>query len=294
MNYSTALGRAGSHYQSAFLIRCNSFARFLFVILVLLAAGVLPAAERSSNDSAAAIEDELKALRDQTIIESSVWLDTEWDQFEHGAEKAKWTLGGWWVWHIRDQQDWAVRLKVPFVYDRSDEASGHADIGGLGDIEVATATAFRLSKTLRTGGGIELHADTASNPALGDSVWRLHALWAVARDITGWLTLTPTAEYNHSVAEEHNVPQQRYLELSLPAIFILPYDWSIFTRYKAKIDFENQDHWTHTVDLGLAKRLPKIPLVLSAILEKDCDGGNKKFQVNFTMTYYFERGHVPK
>jgi hypothetical protein len=48
------------------------------------------------------------------------------------------------------------------------------------------------------------------------------------------------------------------------------------------------------VDLGLAKRLPKIPLVLSAILEKDCDGGNKKFQVNFTMTYYFERGHVPK
>jgi hypothetical protein len=113
---------------------------------------------------------------------------------------------------------------------------------------------------------------------LGDSVWRLHALWAVAHDITGWLTLTPTAEYNHSVAEEHNVPTQRYLELSLPAIFILPYDWSIYTRYKAKIDFESRNHWTHTVDLGVAKRLPKIPLALSAILEKDCDGGNKKFR----------------
>jgi hypothetical protein len=294
MNYCKALGRAGSQHQSAFLIRCNSFARFLFVILGLLAARVLPAAEQSSVDSAATTADQLKALRDQTIIESSVWLDTEWDQFEHGAEKAKWTSGEWWVWHIRDQQDWGVRLKVPFVYDRSDQASGHVDIGGLGDIEVATATAFRLSKTLRTGGGLELHADTASNPALGDSVWRLHALWAVAHDITGWLTLTPTAEYNHSVAEEHNVPPQRYFELSLPAIFLLPYDWLIFTRYKAKIDFENRDHWTRTVDLGVAKRLPKVPLLLSAALEKDCDGGNKKFQVNFTMTYYFERCHVPK
>jgi len=155
MNYRTAIGRVGSQHQSAFLIRCNSFARLLFVILDLLAARLLPAAEQPSFDSAAMTADQLKALRDQTIIESSVWLDTEWDQFKHGAEEAKWTLGEWWVWHIRDQQDLAVRLKVPFVYDRSDQASGHADKGGLGDIEVTTATAFRLRKTLRTGGGLE-------------------------------------------------------------------------------------------------------------------------------------------
>src|SRR6266536_3083397 len=84
------------------------------------------------------------------------------------------------VSRVSDRQDWAVRLKVPFVYNRSDEASGLADIGGLGDIEVATGTAFRLSNSWRTGGGIELHADTASNPALGDSVWRLHPSWSVA------------------------------------------------------------------------------------------------------------------
>jgi hypothetical protein len=294
MNYGNALSCPGSQHQSAFFILCNSLPRFLFAILGLLAARVLPAAEQFSDDSPATVVDDFKALHDQTVIKSSVWLDTEWDQFEHGAEKAKWTLGGWWVWHICDQQDWAVRLKVPFVYDRSDQASGHADIGGLGDIEVATATAFRLSKTLRTGGGLELHADTASNPALGDNVWRLHTLWAVADDITAWLTLTPTVEYNHSVTEEHSVPPQRYLELSLPAIFILPYDWSMFSRYKVKIDFENRNHWTHTVNLGVAKRLPKVPLILNATLEKDCDGGKKKFQVNFIMTYYFETGHVPE
>jgi len=273
---------------------CNSFARFLFVTLVLVAAGVLPAAETSSVDSATATADQqLKALTEQrTILQSSVWLDTEWDQFKHGAEKATWTLAGLWAWRVSDWEDCAVRFKVPLVYDRSDESSGHADIGGVGDIEVATGTAFRLSDRWRTGGGIELHTDTASNPALGDSMWRLHSSWAVAHDVTNWLTLIPTAEYTHSIAEEHNAPPQRYLELSLPATFILPHDWSIGTRYKAKVDFENGDHWTHTVDVGVAKRLSNIPVVLSATLEKQLDGGNKKFQANFTMTYYFERYHA--
>jgi len=271
-----------------------AFDRFLLVTLVLLGARVLLAAEPASVDSAPAAVDQLKALNDQTIIQSSVWLDTEWDQFKYGAEEATWTLGGLWGSRVSDRQDWAVRLKVPFVYDRSDEASDHADIGGLGDIEVATGTAFRLSNAWRTGGGIELHADTASNPALGDSVWRLHSSWSVARDVTNWLTLTPTAEYSHSIAEEHNVSPQRYLEFSLPATIILPYDWSIGMRYKAKIDFEDGDRWTHTVDVGVAKRLSGIPLVLSATLEKTFDGGNKKFQANLTMTYYFERYRSPK
>ena len=271
----------------------DAFDRFLLVTLVLLGARVLPVAEPSSVYSAP-VADQLKALNDRTIIQSSIWLDTEWDQFKHGAEAATWTLGGLWGWRVSDRQDWAVRLKVPFVYDWSDEASGHANIGGLGDIEVATGTAFRLSNAWRTGGGIELHADTASNPALGGSVWGLKAGWGVSHDITDWLTLTPTAEYSHSIAEEHNVAPQRYLELSLPATFILPYDWLIATRYKAKIHFENGDRWTHTVDVGVAKRLPNVPVVLSATLEKQFDGGNKKFQANLTMTYYFERHHVPK
>jgi hypothetical protein len=277
-----------------FLIPWSSFDRFLLVTFLLLAARVLPAAEPSSVDSAPAAADELKALNDQTIIQSRVWLDTEWDQYKHGAEEATWTLGGLWGSRVSDRQDWALRLKVPFVYDRSDEASGHADVGGLGDIEVATGTAFRLTNTWRTGGGLELHADSASNPALSSNVWRLHSSWSIAHDVTDWLTLTPTAEYSHSIAEEHNVLPQRYLELSLPVTFILPYDWSIATRYKAKVNFENGERWTHTIDVGLAKRLPNVPVVLSATFEKPLKGGNERFQVNFTMTYYFERYHAPK
>ena len=272
----------------------NSLGRCLFPSLSLIAAGVLPAAEVATDSDAAAAEEQLKQLNDRTIIGSYISLDTEWDQFKHGTEKATWTATGLWGWPVSERQDWAVRLKLPVAYERRTEGSDHADIGGLGDIEVGAGTAFRLNRGWRMGGGIELHADTASNPALSANVWRLHPSWSVAHDFTNWLSLTFTAEYNHSIAEEHNVLPQRYLELSLPASFILPYDWSIATNYKAKVNFENGERWTHTVDVGVAKRLPNVPLVLSATFEKPLKGGNERFQVNFTMTYYFERHHAPK
>jgi hypothetical protein len=241
-------------------------------------ARILLGAEQAVDSSAAA--EQLKALRDQTIIRSRVSIDTEWDQFDSGAEKAKWTLAGLWGWHVRERQDAGVRLKLPLVYNRSDSSSGHQDTGGFGDIEFGAGTAFLLNDKWRTAAGIELHADTASNAALGDGMWRLKPAWGVAHDFAKWLTISFNAEYNYSVAEEHNAPPQRYTEFSLPATFILPNDWAGSTNYKAKIDFENSDRWTHTVELEVAKRLA---------LEKPLDGSKKDFELNFTMTYYFER-----
>jgi hypothetical protein len=260
----------------------------LFLPLSLIAAGVLPAAEVSIDPEATAAQ-QLKQLNDQTMIESRILLDTEWDHFKHGGEKGTWTLAGLWGWPVSEWQDWAIRLRLPFAYERSDQASGHADIGGLGDIEVGTGTAFRLNNTWRTGGGIELHADTASDPALAERVWRLKPVWGIAHDFTDWLTLTFNVEYNHTVAEQRNVAPQRDLQLSLPGTIIFPYDWSILATYKAKIDFENGERWTHTVNAGIAKRLPNVPIVMSAILEKPLNGGAKKCEVNFTMTYYFQK-----
>ena len=154
--------------------------------------------------------------------------------------------------------------------------------------------AFRLTNTWRTGGGVELHADTASDPVLAEKVWRLKPGWGIAHDVTDWLTLNFNAEYNYSIAEQHNVAPHRYLELSLPGTIILPHDCSILAKYKVKIDFENGDRWSHTINAGVAKRLSNIPVVLSAIVEKPLNGGAKKFQVNFTMIYYFESYRMPK
>jgi hypothetical protein len=271
-----------------FRFHWNSFAPFLLFAFTLVTKNVLPAAEVSTEPQATAVE-QLKQLNDQTIIQSRIFLDTEWDHFKDGAEKATWTLAGLWGWRVSEWQDWAIRLKLPFAYDRSDEASRHAEVGGLGDIEIGTGTAFRLNDVWRTGGGVELHADTASDTALAERVWRLKPAWGIAHDVTRWLTWTFNVEYNHSIAERHNVAPERYLQLSLSDIIILPDNWSIFATYKPKIDFEIGDRWTHTVNAGVAKRLANVPLVLSGILEKPLNGGSKNFQANFTVTYYFEK-----
>jgi hypothetical protein len=134
-----------------------------------------------------------------------------------------------------------------------------------------------------------LHADTASDSALAEKVWRLKPGWGIAHDVTDWLTLTFNVEYNYSIAEHHNVAEERYVELSLPGTIILPCNWSILTNYKTKIDFESGDRCTNTVTTGIAKRFTNIPLVLSATLEKPLNGSGKKLEANFTMTYFFEK-----
>src|SRR5436190_1241278 len=130
------------------------------------------------------------------------------------------------------------------------------------------------------------------------ATWTPAALWGCrvsdSHDVTDWLTLTFNADYNHSIAETNDVRPQRYFELSLPSTLILPDKWSMGTRYKATVDFQNGGRWGHTVSAGVAKRLSKVPVVLSASLEKPLSNTGKKFQVSITIVYYFQRYHLAK
>ena len=267
------------------------FQSFLLFTLLLLPSATVAAADPPPNP---AVADELKQLNDQTIIGNLVSLGLDWDHFKEGAEKITWTLTGQWAWRVGDSQDWGIRLRLPFAYDRSDQASGHAEVGGVGDAEIGAGTAFRLNDTWRTGGGIDLHADTASDRAIAERVWRLKLGWGVAHDFTKWLSVAPSADYNHSIAEEHDVRPHRYLELSLPATLIFPKAWSISANYKASVDFENGDRWSHILSAGVAKRLSKVPIVLSATLGKSLSGSAKRFQASVSIVYYFQRYHRPK
>ncbi len=266
------------------------FRSFLLVTLVLFAFDSLSAIE-SSTDRVAA--EQLKQLNDQTIIGNRVSLGSDWSHFKDDAEKGTSTLAALWGWPISDWQDWGIRFKLPLVYHRSDEASDHAEAIGVGDVEIGTGPGFRLNDTWRTGGGIELHADTASDRAFAESVWRLKQGWGLSHDITEWLTLTVNADYNHSIVEKHDVRPQSYLELSLPVTLILPDRWSVNARYRAAVDFENGDRWGYTLSAGVAKRLSKLPVALSASLEKPL-GSGKRFQASITFVYYFERYHLPR
>ncbi len=64
----------------------------------------------------------------------------------------------------------------------------------------AESSVDQFRSTWRTGGGIELYTDTASNNILADKVWRLKGGWEVAHDSSKRLSASFNTDYNHSVA----------------------------------------------------------------------------------------------
>jgi hypothetical protein len=238
------------------------------------------------NASPDTATEELKALHDPTILESRIWLDSEWNKFKDDSNDLQQTVAGVWAWPISGRQDWGVRLKVPFIMRFAGDASGHAEKQGLGDIELAMGTAFRLSKTWRAGGGLQFRTPSGTDEDLSDNTWRLQEFGAVAWDATPWLTFSPSFEHNHSVAEQSGTAPQHFLELFFPATFLMASQWALTAQYEIKIDFANNDARTHSGKLQLAKRLEELPLAFAFSIKKPFEG-DKEFQVNFVSTYYF-------
>jgi len=240
----------------------------------------------STNADQQTIVKELKSLNDPTVMRRRVWLETEWSDYKHGVNHVEETLGGLWAWRVSTNMDWGVRLKVPYEWHMAGDAAGDLDRQGIGDLKLATGTAFRLSKTWRTALGLELRMPTAADN-LGGRDWRLQEFGAVAWDATRWLTLSPSFEYNQSLAEVDNAPPQHYLELFFPATVLLPHHWSGTARYEAKVDFQRDNYLVQSAKLQVARQLTHLPLGFALALKKPFDGGQKEFQVNFTITYYF-------
>jgi hypothetical protein len=259
----------------------------LGAMVAALSTTPLAAAESPGVDAdEQTIVEELKALEDPTILTRRIWLDTEWNSFRDSSNDVEVTLGGLWAWRVSANQDWAVRLKVPVKFHSAGDAVGDSNEQGLGDIKLATGTAVRLSQSWRAGGGVEMRFPSATDD-LGGNAWRPQLFAAVAWDVTRQLTLSPSAEYNRSIAEEHGAPRQHFLEMFFPATFVLPRYWSVTARYEAKVDFESDDQTTHSAKLQVAKQLERLPFGFSLSIKKPFDGGEKRFQVNFVTTYYF-------
>jgi len=241
----------------------------------------------ASGNGQKAVTNELKALQDPTILANRVWLDSEWKKFEDGSQTLDETLIGFRAWRISDGQDWAVRLNVPFNMSFAGDDPGGSDEQALGDIKLATGTAVRLTDTWRAGGGIELRTPSGTNDALSANTWRLKEIGAVAWDVNSWLTLSPSFEHSHSLAEQGNTAPEHFLELYFPATFLLPERWAITARYDTKIDFNNDNARTHEAKLQVSKSLESIPVGLSLSIKKPLDDdSNKDFQINFLSTVY--------
>ncbi len=58
-------------------------------------------------------------------------------------------------------------------------------------------------------------------------------------------------------------------------------------QYELKVDFENDNYVTHSAKFLVAKQLDKPPLGFAISIKESFNGGDKEFQVNFIITYYF-------
>jgi hypothetical protein len=271
------------------------FLKRFFVLAVGLAAAAvatvkMEAAEAATSSSAAATSEvpaaDLKELNDPTILTRRVWLETEWNKFRDGTNIIEETFGTLWSWRMSENQDWAVRLKVPMKFRFGSDLPDVPDIEGLGDIKIATGTAIRLSKTFRIGGGVDLQMPTGREQ-LSDNNWRLQEFGALAWDITPWLTFSPSFEYNQSLAEEGKTGETHFLETFFPLTFILPHKWAVTVGYENKTDFENDNYVTNRAKFQVAKELENTPLSFALSIKRDFDSGEKEFQVNFVLSYYF-------
>ena len=260
--------------------------RLLLLVLWTMATGWLITSPSAAGAAESTQIDELKALEDPTILSRRVWCDTEWSKYRDGSSNIDETLGGLWVWRIATNQDWAIRLKLPYKWHLAGDDPNDNDRDGIGDLKLATGSAWRLSEGWRAGGGVELRLPTGKDE-LSENVWKLQEFGAVAWDTTRWLTLSPSFEYNQSISEQRAATTQHYLEIFFPVTFLLPLKWSVTTRYEAKVNFEDDNTWTHSAKLNLVKQLATPPLGFGVSVKKPFNSGPKDFQVNFILTYYF-------
>lgn len=258
----------------------------LFILMSGLPTVPLHGAQAANEDEVKAnLLEDIKAQEDPTILKSRAWFEAEWNDDRHDASLLEVTLGLRKGWRISDRQDWGLQIEVPFKRTDFGDPGGNDIEAGLGDVRVAVGTAFHLSETWRIGGALELRMPTGQQELSGN-VWRVQELLALAWDATPWLTFSPKAEYNQTLARQHGAARQHFLELFFPATFILPDRWSITPRYETKLDFEN-DITTHSGKLSIGKQLKKPELGLSLGLKVPLDRQNTDYQLSFTVTDYF-------
>ena len=177
----------------------------LNLLVIVLAATSLIArgvhAQESATATSQTFDADLKELNDPTILSRRVWFEKEWNHFEDSSNVVEDTFGALWAWRLSDTTDWAVRLKLPVKYRFGSDNPDVSDIGGLGDIKVATGAAARLSDNFRIGGGLDLELPTGRHE-LSDNAWRIQEFVAFGWDITPTFTFSPSVEYNQSLSTE--------------------------------------------------------------------------------------------
>jgi hypothetical protein len=243
------------------------------------------AALDAGTDTQLIEREELEQNDNPTILRRRVWWENEYSNLHRGAWQHKLTLGGLYAFSRSPDNEWGVRLKVPVVYANGGRITAADNEAGLGDIELAVATAWRLAPTFRAAFSLETKFNTATRDALGDGTAQLKPIVASSWDAARWLTLAPNSVYNRSVAAAPGAPDVSNLELNLPFIFLLPRGSYVTVEYKGMIDFERDNAYFNTLKIGTGKLLTE-GIQLYASVEVPLEAATDNFQVTVGMNFF--------
>jgi hypothetical protein len=231
--------------------------------------------------------EELEQNDNPTILRRRVWWENEYSDLHQGAWRDKLTLGGMYAFSLSPDHELGVRLKLPVVFANGGRVPGADNETGLGDIEFAFGTAWRLIPTFRAACVLETKFNTATRDALGDGTAQLKPTLAFSWDTARWLTLAPNFVYNDSVAAEPGAADVSNLETNVPFIFLLPDRWSMTVEYKGKIDFERANEYSTRLKVGTGKLLAGWTQVFAS-MEVPLEAATDNFQVTVGMNFFFQ------
>jgi hypothetical protein len=245
------------------------------------------AADDATAEAERIEREELELNDNPTILRRRVWWENEYSDRHQGAWQSKLTLGGVYAFSLSPDHEWGVRLKLPLVFANGGRVAGVDNEAGLGDIEFAFATAWRLAPTFRAACGLETKFNTATADALSDGTAQLKPILAFSWDAARWLTLAPNFVYNDSVAAESGAADVSNLEINAPFIFLLPDRWSMTLEYKGKADFERTNEYSNRLKVGTGKLLAEWTQVFSSV-EVPLEAATDNFQVTVGMNFFFQ------
>ncbi|MEY4484233.1 MAG: hypothetical protein RL693_1685, partial [Verrucomicrobiota bacterium] len=142
---------------------------------------------------------------DPTILKSRVKLTNEYVDRDFGASKNTTKLNLAYAFGDSDLRDWTVQLDLPLVAYRAGDLTSPSDATGFGDIEMRVGHVFDRDGVFRWAAGLESQFNTASDPSLGDGVFRLSPMVAFAVEPCRAFKFQTTTQFDQSLVSETGV-----------------------------------------------------------------------------------------
>ena len=113
-------------------------------------------------------------------------------------------------------------MDLPWVAWSAGNQPGTSDASGFGDIEMRVGHVADGEGLFRWGYGLETRLDTAAEPQLGDGVFRLSPIFAIALQPDQAFKFQTNFQFDQSLDSDSGVAEQQALKVKPALFFNLP------------------------------------------------------------------------